>query len=129
MTPGYASPEQARGEPVSVASEVYQLGLMLYRLTTGLPPYRIEGRSAYEIARAITDAEIPLPSSRWRDADAAKRGVLFGEPPDRLRRRLAGDLDNIILKALAPAPGERYASAERLAFLPVDPVMGWATLR
>jgi len=115
MTPGYASPEQARGEPVSVASEVYQLGLMLYRLTTGLPPYRIEGRSAYEIARAITDAEIPLPSSRWRDADAAKRGVLFGEPPDRLRRRLAGDLDNIILKALAPAPGERYASAERLA--------------
>lgn len=115
MTPGYASPEQARGEPVSVASEVYQLGLLLYRLTTGLLPYRIDGRSAYEIARAITDAEIPLPSSRWRDADADRRAAQFGDPPDRLRRRLAGDLDNIILKSLSPSPGDRYASAQRLA--------------
>jgi len=115
MTPGYASPEQARGEPVSVSSEVYQLGLLLYRLTTGLLPYRIEGRSTYEIARVITDAEIRLPSSRWRDADAADRAVCFGHSPDRLRRRIAGDLDNIILKALAQTPDDRYGSAERLA--------------
>lgn len=115
MTPGYASPEQARGEPVSVASEVYQLGLLLYRLTTGLLPYRIEGRTAYEIARAITDAEIPVPSSRWRNADAARRAVQFGDPPDRLCRRLVGDLDNIILKALAPEPNDRYGSVERFA--------------
>jgi len=115
MTPDYASPEQARGEPVSVSSEVYQLGLLLYRLTTGLLPYRIEGRSAYEIARAITDAEIRLPSARWRDADAAERAACFGHSPDRLRRRLGGDLDNIILKALAQNPDDRYSSAERLA--------------
>jgi serine/threonine-protein kinase len=115
MTPGYASPEQARGEPVSVSSEVYQLGLLLYRMTTGLLPYRIEGRSAYEIARAITDAEIRLPSARWRDADAAERAACFGHSADRLRRRLGDDLDNIILKALAQAPDDRYSSAERLA--------------
>ncbi|MBS3747852.1 MAG: serine/threonine protein kinase [Wenzhouxiangellaceae bacterium] len=115
MTPGYASPEQARGEPVSVASEVYQLGLMLYRLTTGLLPYRIDGRSTYEIARAITDAEIRLPSFRWRDADASARAGRLADTPDRLCRRLAGDLDNIILKALAQTPNQRYGSAERLA--------------
>lgn len=115
MTPGYASPEQARGEPVSVASEVYQLGLMLYRLTTGLLPYRIDGHSTYEIARAITDAQIRLPSFRWRDADASARAGRFADTPDRLCRRLAGDLDNIILKALAQTPDQRYGSAERLA--------------
>ena len=115
MTPGFASPEQARGEPVSVASEVYQLGLLLYRLITGTPPYRVEGRSAYEIARAITDAEIRLPSSRWRDAGAAERAARFDASPDRLGRQLSGDLDNIVLKALAQAPGKRYGSAEGLA--------------
>lgn len=115
MTPGYASPEQARGEPVSVASEVYQLGLMLYRLTTGTLPYRIKDRSAYKIARAITDAEIRLPSSRWRDADAPDRADRFADSPDRLCRRLSGDIDNIILKALAQIPGERYGSVEAFA--------------
>lgn len=115
MTPGYASPEQARGEPVSVASEVYQLGVMLYRLTTGTLPYLIEGRSAYDIARAITDADIRLPSSRWRDKDAPERAARFADSKDRLHRRLSGDLDNIILKALAQTPGERYDSAQRLA--------------
>lgn len=115
MTPGYASPELARGEPVSVSSEVYQLGLLLYRLIAGVLPYRVEGRSTYEIARAITDADIRLPSARWRDADAAERAACFGHSPDRLRRRLAGDLDNIILKALARTPDDRYSSAERLA--------------
>jgi len=114
MTPDYASPEQARGEPVSVASEVYQLGLLLYRLITGTRPYRVEGRSAYAIARAISTAGIRRPSAAWRADDAAARAARFAEKPERLCRRLAGDLDNIVLKALAPAPGDRYASAERL---------------
>ena len=115
MTPGYASPEQARGEPVSVASEVYQLGLLLYQLITGALPYRVEGRSAFEIARAISDADVPLPSSRWRTDDAASRAPRYGKPAQQLRRRLAGDLDNIVLKALSRDPKNRYASAASLA--------------
>lgn len=47
MTPQYASPEQARGEPISIASEVFQLGLVLYRLMTGCAPYRVEGSNAF----------------------------------------------------------------------------------
>ena len=115
MTPSFASPEQARGEPISVASEVYQLGLLLYRLISGCPPYRIEGSNAFQVATAIDQATVRSPSARWRDADAAERSDAFGESPAQLRRRVAGDLDNITLKALARSPDQRYASAAALA--------------
>jgi len=115
MTPSYASPEQARGEPVNIASEVYQLGVLLYRLISGCLPYRIEGANAYRIATTIDEAEIRLPSARWRDADAAERAQAFGEAPAPLRRRVAGDLDNIALKSLARSPDQRYAGVSALA--------------
>jgi len=115
MTPSYASPEQARGEPVSIASEVYQLGLLLYRLVGGCLPYRIEGSNAYQIARAIEGAEIRRLSALWRDDDATDRATAFGESPAHLRRRVAGDLDNIALKALARSPNQRYGAVAALA--------------
>ncbi len=62
LTPEYASPEQIRGEPITTASDVYSLGVVLYRLLTGESPYRIETRSPAELARAITDTE-PLAYS------------------------------------------------------------------
>lgn len=114
MTPSWASPEQARGEPVTPRSEVYQLGLVLYRLLTGRAPYEVGGHSAWAIARAIGEARIARPSEQWagRPDDAA---AVFGATAARLRRRLRGDLDNIVLKTLAGSPERRYAGVDGLA--------------
>lgn len=116
MTPDYASPEQARGEAVTVASEVYQLGLVLFRLVCGRLPYRPGNLSAFELARTISSARIPRPSDCWRDSDRDEQVVSqFALTPHRLARRLNGDLDNIILTALAADPRDRYGSVEALA--------------
>lgn len=100
LTPGYASPEQLRDEPLTTASDVYQLGLMLHRLLTGRVP---EPRGGFTRAGNVAPAsEIDI---------AATRGLT----PDRLSRRLAGDLDTIVRKALSPEPEQRYGSADALA--------------
>jgi len=116
MTPGYASPEQARGDPIGIASEVYQLGLVLHVLLTDKLPYEIERGSPYEVARAISEATIQRPSAYWRTAESGSTTArAFGDPPDRIRRALHGDLDNIVLTALASNPQARYASVAALA--------------
>jgi serine/threonine-protein kinase len=116
MTPDYASPEQARGEPTTLASEVYQVGLVLHVLLTGELPYRLAGRTAFEIASTISEATIRPPSELCRrnriDEQVAS---LFRERPERLRRALRGDLDNIVLTALARDPQSRYATVAELA--------------
>jgi len=95
LTPDYASPEQVRGEPVTTATDIYSLGVVLYELLTGQRPYRITGRSPEAIARAVCEEEPALPS-----AAAAT---------------LRGDLDNVILMALRKEPDRRYASVEQFA--------------
>lgn len=98
MTPESASPEQVRGEPVTVATDVYSLGVLLYRLLTGGSPYRGGMTTDAEIAHAICD-EVPL-----RPSDAVVQG-----------RDLRGDLDLITLKALRKDPARRYPSVEQFA--------------
>jgi eukaryotic-like serine/threonine-protein kinase len=63
MTPEYASPEQVRGEPVTTASDVYSLGIVLYELLTGQLPYRFTSRSPFEMARVIGETEPSKPST------------------------------------------------------------------
>ncbi len=96
MTLEYASPEQVRGEPVTEASDIYSLGVLLYELLAGRRPYDTAGRSRLEIERMICEQEPEQPS-------LALSGTLA-------RRALDGDLDTIIMKALRKEPLQRYAS-------------------
>ena len=118
-TPAYAAPEQVAGGPVTTATDVYALGVLLYELLTGRRPYACgAGRAAVE--RAVLDAE-PVPPSEAARApgpappDAEGASAAPPGPPERLARRLAGDLDQICLKALRKEPERRYGSADALA--------------
>src|SRR5437764_1964721 len=97
MTPDYASPEQVRGEPMTTASDVYSLGVVLYELLTGKKPYRIKSRPLEEISRAVTEQEPTRPSTA-----AAKGGNSNLEI--RSSKFLKGDLDNIILMVMRKEP-------------------------
>ena len=105
MTPEYASPEQRTGKEVTTASDIYQLGLLLYNLVTGSPPARDGLSSAGSVTR---------PSTAVLSTESAKKlpGEVSGP---RLSRKLKGDLDTIVLKALRQDPDERYASAAEMA--------------
>ena len=111
MTPDYAAPEQVRGTPVTTATDVYSLGVVLYELLSGRPPYELRSASLADVARAVLDTQPPKPSTHAFTSEVAGAR---GTTPERLRRRLAGDLDTIIGKALEKDPGMRYPSAEAL---------------
>jgi len=128
MTPEYASPEQVRSEPITTASDVYSLGVLLYELLTGHRPYRLKNRLREEVRRVICDEEPEKPStavSRVEEIRTGDGGTVRltpevvsrarGEEPRRLRRRLSGDLDNMVLMALRKEPQRRYASVEQLS--------------
>lgn len=128
LTPEYASPEQVRGEPVTTASDIYSLGVVLYQIVTGHRPYQLASRTAAEIERVVCEvipgrpseavlreATVPLPGDA---ADRPTRELIArarNSSPDRLRRRLRGDLDTIVLKALSKEPNRRYVSAAQFA--------------
>jgi len=120
MTPDYASPEQARGEPVSTASDVYSLGVLLYRLLAGRSPYTLAADAPpHELARAILESQPERPSTAVvrpaGEASSAAAGGVPGTTPQRLRRSLRGDLDTIVLEALRKEPERRYPSVQDLA--------------
>jgi tetratricopeptide (TPR) repeat protein/predicted Ser/Thr protein kinase len=101
LTPDYASPEQIRGEAITTGSDIYSLGVLLYKLLTDAKPYRVDAKDPAALARAILQEE-PVPPSR---ATASRL----------LRRELAGDLDTIVLKAMRKEPAQRYATVEQFS--------------
>ncbi len=117
LTPEYASPEQVRQEPVTTASDVYSLGVMLFELLTGRSPYRKTSTLPHDIAREICEIEPERPSTAVRRAegDAGDIPSLLPIEARRLARQLRGDLDNIVLMALRKEPQRRYTSAEQFA--------------
>jgi non-specific serine/threonine protein kinase/serine/threonine-protein kinase len=100
MTLQYASPEQMRGEALTTASDVYALGLLLYELLAGRPPYRVPHHGPAEQVRVICETQPKRPS----EVAAAP-----------FARKLRGDLDNVVLKALEKDAARRYPSAASLA--------------
>ena len=106
LTPGYASPEQVRGEPVAAPSDVYALGVILHLLLTGVRPY---GRRATTVAEAL-QAVLHEPPTQPSAAPLGE-GADTGVP----RPALSGDLDAIVLKALAKAVPDRYPTVQALA--------------
>lgn len=115
FTPATAAPEQLRGEPVTVAVDVYALGLLLYELLCGKPAVEIAGLTAGQAERRILE-EVPPPMSTriGRDDEplAAARGLGSAAA---LRRRLVDDLDPIAERCLRKEPAARYLSVEQLA--------------
>jgi non-specific serine/threonine protein kinase/serine/threonine-protein kinase len=107
LTPGYASPEQVRGERLTTATDIYSLGVVLYELLAGEGPYGGARQSPMELCQAICDVEPKRPSTVLR-----RRGVENDMP--LTPRQLRGELDHVVLKALRKSPGERYASVDEL---------------
>jgi len=107
MTPGYASPEQARGEKVTTASDIYSLGVVLYELLTGLRAQLVSGKSLDEALRIIAETDPPKPTVAVRSKKDARTS---GPTPE-----LSNELDAIIAKSMRKAPQQRYASAQEFS--------------
>lgn len=111
LTPAYASPEQLTGKPVGTASDQYSLGVVLFELLTGAPPFGGQSSLLAAMERALTGTTTSAPAAVVSAAAAAARQTSLA----RLRRVLSTDLGTIVRKALAPEPELRYASVQHLA--------------
>ena len=95
MTLEYASPEQIQGAPITTASDVYSLGVVLYQLLTGQTPFGPAAQTPLELGTLVVKEDVT--------------------PPGQLRRALRGDLENVVLRALDRDPERRYRSVDAFA--------------
>jgi serine/threonine-protein kinase len=103
MTPEYAAPEQIRRDPVTTLTDVYQLGVVLYRSLTGRLPFTASTGDIRELEAAVLRGNPLSPSAAVASSDPVRAKVL------------RGDLDAIVLKAIRKEPDERYASVDAFA--------------
>jgi tetratricopeptide (TPR) repeat protein len=122
LTPENAAPEQVLGRPITTATDIYALGVLLYQLLTGRSPYRLLSYSQLQLERAICMDDPVRPShmvmaklNGEKDADRSRISDRRGLSPQRLRTRLSGDLDAIVAMAMRKEPDRRYPSVEALA--------------
>jgi serine/threonine-protein kinase len=115
LTPQYAAPEQLTGQPVTTATDVYALGVLLYVLLSGRHPGGSNLPTPAELIKAVLEVEPPRASDSITADDSDLIAEHRGATPEKLRRQLRGDLDTMIAKALKKAPAERYSSVTALA--------------
>ena len=123
MTPEYAAPQQINGEAVTVATDVYALGVLMHVLLSGRRPYGGPGSTPVQLARDIIEAEprrlgaavASVVASGDTRTDMNPLALTRSTTAPRLRQQLAGDLEQIAAKALRKQPAERYASVRALA--------------
>jgi serine/threonine-protein kinase len=109
MTPDYASPEQLRGERATTVSDVYALGMLLYKLLTGQKPYEFRSALPFDMSQTILNTEPTRPSGK------AVAITVAGTSAVKIRRTLNGDIDAIVLMALRKEPERRYQSVQDLS--------------
>jgi serine/threonine-protein kinase len=119
LTPEYASPEQIDGAAATTATDVYSLGVVLYELLAGSPPYRFTTRTSQEVRTIVAETQPPTPSEAVRRAASTPEGrdvaLARGVTSRELDRALRGDLDTIVLCALKKEPERRYPSIDGFA--------------
>lgn len=107
LTPEYASPEQVRGEPITTASDVYSLGVMLYQLLTDQLPYKVTDTTPQGLENLVCMTRPTRPSQCSGSGNTTVGDGWF--------REMRGDVDTIVMQALAKTPDRRYASVAALA--------------
>lgn len=117
FTPEYASPEQVLGKPVTTATDVYSLGVILYELLSGYRPFETKGKSFEEIVKSVCETEPTKPSEAVTKYKKIETKNEEPNPKSKTQnlKSLRGDLDNIILKSLRKEPAERYGSVQQFS--------------
>ena len=118
MTPLYASPEQLRGQALSTATDVYSLGVVLYKLLTRRAPFELRTGSAGEMLQVLESTHPTRPSEivlRTPTGSGEERAAAPVSETRKEARKLKGDLDTIVLKSMRKEPERRYASVAQLS--------------
>jgi serine/threonine protein kinase len=123
MTREYAAPEQVLAQPITTATDVYALGVLLYELLCGRQPYRHADSGVNSWPKAIVE-EAPEPLSRAlfrAEIDVAELALRRRNSPRSLQRALRGDLERIVRRALEKSPDSRYRAVADFA----DDLQAW----